>query len=109
LTGIVSLALGVDTTCALLNTAQVRCWGDDGYAQNGDGTIESPDFRKVPNLVRNPGNTGTLANVRQLAGKSYHFCVVLNNGQPRCWGYNSDYALGNNTTDDSPLPTGVRG
>jgi alpha-tubulin suppressor-like RCC1 family protein len=108
LTGIVNVEAGNDSTCALINTGQVRCWGDDTYAQNGDGTVASPVFRKYPNLVRGTGNTGILNGVTQLAGKSYHSCVRLNNGQARCWGYDDYGALGNGNTGSTPYPVRVQ-
>ena len=108
LTGIVNVEAGNDSTCALINTGQVRCWGVDDYGQNGDGTVESPDFRKYPNLVRGTGNTGILNGVTQLAGKSYHSCVRLNNGQARCWGYGTYSKLGNGNSDTTPYPVRVQ-
>jgi alpha-tubulin suppressor-like RCC1 family protein len=109
LTGVVDIEAAAYATCALLSSGKVRCWGDDEYAQNGDGSVESPEFRKFPNLVHNTGNaSGVLTNVRQLAGKSYHSCVTLTSGQARCWGYDSYGALGNGNDDTTPYPVRVQ-
>jgi alpha-tubulin suppressor-like RCC1 family protein len=108
LTGIVTIKAGDYSTCALLDTGRVRCWGEDEYAQNGDGTVESPTFRKYPNLVHGTGNTGILTGATQLGGESYHYCVRLNNGQARCWGYDSYGALGNGSSNTTPYPVRVQ-
>ena len=108
LAGVADIEVGKYSTCALMNNRQVRCWGVDDYGQNGDGTITSPDFRKLPSLVHGTGNTGVLTGVTQLAGKSNHYCARLSNGQARCWGYNSDGALGNGGTTTKPFPVRVQ-
>ncbi len=33
-----SFSAGYVHTCALLNNAQVKCWGDNYYGELGDGT-----------------------------------------------------------------------
>jgi alpha-tubulin suppressor-like RCC1 family protein len=108
LTGVVTVKAGTYSTCALLNTGRVRCWGEDDYGENGDGTIESPEFRKFPNFVHGTGNSGILTGVTQLSGESYHYCVRLNNGQARCWGYDSYGALGNGGSSTTPYPVRVQ-
>ncbi len=57
--------------------------------------------------MRNGNNSANLQNVTGLDLQSVHACVPLSNGQVRCWGYNSDGALGNGGTDDEPLPVAV--
>jgi hypothetical protein len=55
---VVSLALGMSHSCALINTGEVRCWGQfagkarhDGQMENlGDN--ETPATRLVPRVVR---------------------------------------------------------
>ena len=108
LTGVVAIFAGVDTTCAQVTGGQVRCWGYDTSGQNGDGTIGSPDGRKVPTPVRNLTNTGNLLNVTQLHMGGSHACVRLSNGEARCWGENGDGQLGNGGTTDKPVPVKVQ-
>jgi len=49
LTGVVALAAGDDgSSCALLASGAVQCWGEDGEGQLGDG----PEIRSlVPKAV----------------------------------------------------------
>jgi alpha-tubulin suppressor-like RCC1 family protein len=108
LNGVTGVQVTYGSVCASLNTGEVRCWGEDDYGQNGDGTIGVPEFRQIPNFVRNSTGSGRLGNVRQISGKGYSFCVTQNNGQVRCWGYGEYGVLGNNQENDRPLPVLVQ-
>ena len=39
--GVVAIAAGDYHTCALLNSGDVNCWGDNTYGELGDGTLEN--------------------------------------------------------------------
>jgi alpha-tubulin suppressor-like RCC1 family protein len=103
LAGVTYLDTGAYHSCALITGGQVRCWGENDYDEVGNG-IESGPNVLLPTAVRNRLDTGNLAGVRNLQATDYHTCVTLNNGEARCWGYDSYGALGNGGTDQSPLP-----
>jgi len=50
----------------------------------------------------------TARAVRIDAGND-HTCVIVQGGAVKCWGYNGDGRLGNNTTTDSSVPVTVMG
>lgn len=90
-----ALALGNDTSCALLTDATVRCWGHDNQGQNGDGLLNEPGQRVQPAAVAG------LSDVVQLVGGREHFCALrdpapLNDGVTElvCWGNNASGQLG---------------
>ncbi|MCB1174040.1 MAG: hypothetical protein KDK39_10760 [Leptospiraceae bacterium] len=95
-------------TCALLNTGNVRCWGDGtsgylGYANTN--TIGDDEFPFSAGDV----NMGDV--VTQIAAGGYHTCALLNTGNVRCWGLGSSGRLGYANTndigdDESPVSVG---
>jgi len=107
LTGVVRIYAASNNTCAQVVGGQVRCWGDDTYAQLGDGTIEMPTVRKLPAPVRNGGNNGNLTGVTQMDDQSYHSCARRSNGEVVCWGFGADGELGNGADVNEPLPVKV--
>jgi alpha-tubulin suppressor-like RCC1 family protein len=106
LKNVIAIAVGGDTSCALLATHQVRCWGANGSGQAGTGL---PGNAQLPKLVRNPAGTGPLQNVTQISVGWSTTCARLSNGQVRCWGYNNHGQVGDGTTGtDRRRPRVVR-
>ena len=90
------------TTCALLLTGALQCWGYNGEGQVGDGTTTN---RYSPVDV-----TGLGSGVSNQIGIGLNsVCAVLNNGMLKCWGNNTNGQLGNGTTTNSSTPTLVSG
>ncbi len=91
----VAITAGQQHTCALLNDDSVKCWGDNQYGQlglgdkvtRGDGPNEMGD--NLPAVSLGAGKTA----VAIAAGSSYT-CAVLNDGSIKCWGTDTDGALG---------------
>ena len=102
LSGVTSSAAGGFHTCALVRGGTVRCWGQDGSGQLGDG---SPgDYASAPQPV-----TGLPAGdpVVALSGGESHTCAVTEAGNLWCWGHNGFGQLGNNSTTTSAVPVEV--
>ncbi len=83
----VKLALGFDHSCALLNTSEVKCWGDNTQAELGTGDQNSSN---VP--PASPINLGKKA-VDISAGQD-RTCAVLDDHSIKCWGENATETTG---------------
>lgn len=104
LTGVTQLSSGWSHSCVVVDGGQVRCWGENGEGQLGDGTRVDA-FRPV--VVSNDTGTGALTGVVAVAAGEAHTCALKSNGQVRCWGDNSQGQLGDGTTTDRLRPAAV--
>jgi alpha-tubulin suppressor-like RCC1 family protein len=84
LTGILEIA-GSRTgyTCALRQTKDGVCWGDNTWGRLGDGTMNDSG---LPKLVAGAGGVGTFQNIKQIALGSSNSCLVDDAGNAYCWG-----------------------
>jgi alpha-tubulin suppressor-like RCC1 family protein len=99
--GELEIAVGGYTSCALMNTGEIKCWGDNGFGQLGSAVPSGFTIsRDVLGLA-----DGVLA---MDAGQS-HTCAVDSSGKARCWGGNSYGQLGDGTLEDHGLPAAVLG
>ena len=105
LTGVQQLAAGGYHSCAVLRGSTVKCWGDNGYGQLGNG-VSGPD-PSGDELVATevPG----LSTVSQVTNGEYHTCALVAGGAARCWGANGSGQLGDGTTTQRDLPVEVDG
>lgn len=96
-----AVATGYYSTCALLVSGAVQCWGYNGYGQLGDGTLVSKS---------SPVNVTTSSAVSAISSGGQHVCVLLtpSNGL-QCWGYNLSGGLGDGTNVSKSVPTAVSG
>ncbi|HZN19292.1 MAG TPA: tandem-95 repeat protein [Micromonosporaceae bacterium] len=106
LTGVVALAAGANHTCARLSDDSVRCWGDNGSGQLGDGTNSD---RHLPTAV--PGFDGSTLDrqAKLLTAGDVHTCATRADGGLSCWGENGDGQLGDGSTSDSTTPVAAYG
>ena len=92
-------------TCALVNSGQVKCWGQNTYGQLGNW---SNTDSYTPVLVSGiPTTTGATATSISLGYN--HSCAVLSDGQVKCWGRNSYGQLGNGSNTNWKTPVLVSG
>jgi alpha-tubulin suppressor-like RCC1 family protein len=84
---------GTDSSnCALMMSGQVRCWGQGGGGQLGDGTGSGSD---VPMPVAGVDGVGTLAGATRLASTGDGYCAVLSSEHVDCWGVDEVGQTGN--------------
>ena len=88
-------------TCAL-TVDHAECWGSNAYGQLGDGTTAD---RFTPVVVEGLGDDD---NHRISAGGA-HTCAITEDGGAKCWGWNFNGQLGDNTTINSVRPVAVFG
>ena len=100
-TGVASVSVGWEHTCATTTAGAALCWGNNSYGEIGDGTAAP---KSVPTPVSGLGS-GT-ARTSAGAGLS---CSVSTAGAVNCWGNNSEGQLGDGTRDSRSTPTAVTG
>lgn len=106
LTGVSQIAAGGSHTCALLDGGAVWCWGYNGDGELGNDTLVDS---ATPVQVKGTGGSGFLSGASQIATGGSHSCALLSDHSIKCWGYNGDGELGDETTTDSPTPVPVSG
>jgi alpha-tubulin suppressor-like RCC1 family protein len=95
--GVIGIAVQQLSTCALSATGKPRCWGDNLVNELGDGTKIQ---RNTPTRL----STISTSEVAMLALGESHTCVLTLAGGVKCWGFNSDGELGNNSIAQSLVP-----
>jgi len=105
------LDVGRYHACALLQTADVRCWGYGGDGALGYANTASIGDDETP-ASAGPVDLGGGHRAVAIGAGTVHTCAVLDDGSVRCWGYGGDGRLGygNTTTigdDETPDVAGL--
>jgi alpha-tubulin suppressor-like RCC1 family protein len=92
-----SVVAGDDWTCAVLDTNQIKCWGDGFLGNLGRGNTD--DYGGNPWEMGDDLSTIFLGTGRTVSALSAGFfsgqvCAVLDSGEAKCWGDNDAGALG---------------
>ena len=95
-----TVVAGGGFTCALLVDGTVRCWGENGLRQLGDGTTTT---HVIP--VQVVGVSGATA----IAAGASHACAIVAGGAVTCWGANDSGQLGAGSTGEAADATPVSG
>lgn len=93
------IAAGTDFYCARSIQGLVKCWGRnhegqlgiENTTQYGDNVNETGQFLQFVNL-------GTNRTAKQIVAGSAHVCALLDNEEVVCWGDNSKYQIGTQST-----------
>jgi alpha-tubulin suppressor-like RCC1 family protein len=89
-------------TCAILDDDTLKCWGNNGYGQLGDGTTTG---RNTPTAV----NLGSGRTAKAISAASSHTCAILDDDTLKCWGNGGQGQLGygDATSRTAPEATAV--
>jgi alpha-tubulin suppressor-like RCC1 family protein len=107
----VSVSAGGSHTCAVLDNATLRCWGDGANGRLGYGNTASIGDDEQPQTVGGV-DLGAGRGARAVSAGLAHSCATLDDGSVRCWGNGAFGRLGyGNTTsigdDETPGAAGA--
>ncbi|KIG17044.1 Microbial collagenase, secreted [Enhygromyxa salina] len=103
----VQIAAGAVHTCALLDTGEVLCWGQNSNGQLGYANTAHVGDNELPVSV-GPVDVGAVATF--VATGWQHTCVITDTQAVRCWGNGGFGRLGygdTNTIGDDEPPSSV--
>ncbi|MCB9760464.1 MAG: hypothetical protein H6739_11550 [Alphaproteobacteria bacterium] len=99
------LYVGNNHNCVILDSGDVRCWGNGAYGKMGLGNSWGIGDDELPTDV-GPVDLGD-GEVEKLALGANHTCALMDDGAVRCWGFNGYGQLGYGHTSnigDNELP-----
>ena len=102
-----AVAAGREHTCALLNDGSMKCWGYNAYGQLGKGSTGGS--RETNYLAASVSGIGSGSSTAAIAAGNNHSCAAFSDWSVKCWGYNSNGQLGDNSTDNRNTPVNVDG
>jgi len=90
-----ALAAGYAHTCAILDNANVKCWGANSSGQLGLGDTDNRgDNSSEMGSSLNTIDLGTGRTATVISTGDSHTCAVLDNANVKCWGDNTYGQLG---------------
>ena len=92
----ITLEVGDNHNCAILDDNSTWCWGEHNRGQRGDGGIGG----SYPTQVQTSGYYFTSISAGQ-----YNTCGISNTQQVYCWGENWNYQVGIGTGSSSDVTT----
>ena len=95
-----SVSAGGSHACAVLDSGQAVCWGNNRYGQIGNGNRKR---QRTPAVVKG------LSDVVEISAGDSHTCAVLSSGKALCWGWNDAGQLGVGDSKDRLIPSPVKG
>jgi alpha-tubulin suppressor-like RCC1 family protein len=101
----VAVSAGEEHTCAILDNGDMKCWGRNNYGQLGDGSNVNTNAPSSTAINLGTGRTAVAVS----AGEE-HTCAILDNGDLKCWGRDSNGQLGDggsNTNTNAPSSTAI--
>jgi len=101
----VAVSAGEEHTCAILDNGDMKCWGRNNYGQLGDGSNVNTNAPSSTAINLGTGRTAVAVSVGE-----EHTCAILDNGDLKCWGRDSQGQLGDggsNTHTNAPSSTPI--
>ncbi len=105
-----AISAGKEHACALLDSGQVKCWGNNANGRLGLGDVKARGDAKnemgdqLPTVQLGKGRSA-----KAIACGAMHTCALLDNSQVKCWGDNSGGQLGLGDTENRGESTAQMG
>ena len=93
-----SVQVGLFHSCALFDSGEIACWGDNSNGQLGDGSQSGSAIPAIVSL----GENASSVSVGQR-----HSCAILVDASLRCWGANDAGQIGDGTSSNRDDPTTI--
>lgn len=91
----IAATAGFSYSCALLDDASVKCWGQGSLGQLGigDGNTRGAQAGQMGASLP-PVDLGTNKHATAISSGTEHSCALLDDATVKCWGYNGYGQLG---------------
>lgn len=96
----VQMTAGTFHTCALTESKNIYCWGENKNGQLGNGTNTAS---------ATPVWVSAVTEAVQVEAGAYHTCAITKERGVKCWGLNTWGQLGDGTYTSNPTPVQVSG
>jgi alpha-tubulin suppressor-like RCC1 family protein len=91
---VVQISAGDQTTCAVLDSGALRCWGWNHEGQLGYGDTQNVGDGTSGRSIVDMGDVPVGGPVRMAWAGEEHTCAVMTTGMVRCWGSSREGQLG---------------
>ena len=96
-----SVAVAESHTCAIKSDDTLLCWGYNGYGSTGINNTTGNSLS--PTQVNGGGSW------KSVTSGMYQSCGIKSDDSVRCWGWNTNGQLGDNSTTQRNVPTALSG
>ena len=96
----VTISLGADHTCAILDTGDLKCWGLNQNGQLGYDLTYNTSDEAVEMAALGAVNLGANRTAIAVSTGYSHTRAILDTGDLKCWGFGWYGQLGYDSTDD---------
>jgi alpha-tubulin suppressor-like RCC1 family protein len=100
--------MGFSTTCALLESGGLRCWGQNYYAETGCAGLRYEEMIGDDETPAECGDVELGTEVAAVAPGEDHTCILTELGTVRCWGSEGYGQLGYGNTKPLFEPSQAR-
>jgi ELWxxDGT repeat protein len=97
----VAVSAGHEHTCAILDTGDLKCWGWNNFGQAGGQCLVTECYTPSSTAI----DLGTGRTAVAVSNGEGHTCAILDNGDLKCWGRNTQGQLGDGTNTNTNAPS----
>lgn len=104
LSGVAQVSIGDSHSCAVLESGDLKCWGNNNNSKIGIGGVTNQLAPVSPHT--SSSNSNGLSGVIQVVSGGEHTCALMRVGTVKCWGKDTDgqIGIGTNVGGTTPVP-----